>query len=164
MKKGILMLAAVATMVFTSCKDKAADKVNAENVEGTENVEEAAVGDAKAIAFPVMAFAETSFDFGTINEGEVVKHTFSFTNTGEAPLVITAAKGSCGCTVPTWPEGKSIAPGEKSEIVVSFNSKGRKNVQNKSVRLTANTEKGTETLSIKANVTPAATGTPAATN
>ncbi len=156
MKKGILMLAAVTAMVFTSCKDNAADKVKA------ENVEEAAVRDAKANEFPEMKFEEESFDFGTINEGDVVEHTFKFTNTGEAPLVITAAKGSCGCTVPTWPKGESIAPGDSSKMVVKFNSRGKKNIQNKSVTITANTEKGKEVIRIKADVTPAAaaTGTP----
>lgn len=155
MKKGILMMAAVATMVFTSCKDKAADKVQA------ENVEEAATRDEAANEFPEMTFKETSFDFGTIQEGEVVEHTFTFTNTGDAPLVLTAAKGSCGCTVPTWPR-EAIAPGETGEMLVSFNSRGRKNVQNKSVRITANTKSGTETIRIKANVVPAdaASGTP----
>lgn len=155
MKKGILMMAAVATMVFTSCKDKAADKVQA------ENVEEAATRDEAANEFPVMTFEETSFDFGTIQEGEVVEHTFTFTNTGDAPLVLTAAKGSCGCTVPTWPR-EAIAPGETGEMLVSFNSRGRKNVQNKSVRITANTKSGTETIRIKANVIPAeaTSGTP----
>lgn len=155
MKKGILMMAAVATMVFTSCKDKAADKVQA------ENVEEAATRDEAANEFPEMTFKETSFDFGTIQEGEVVEHTFTFTNTGDAPLVLTAAKGSCGCTVPTWPR-EAIAPGETGEMLVSFNSRGRKNVQNKSVRITANTKSGTETIRIKANVIPAeaTSGTP----
>lgn len=155
MKKGILMMAAVAAMVFTSCKDKAADKVQA------ENVEEAATRDEAANEFPVMTFEETSFDFGTIQEGEVVEHTFTFTNTGDAPLVLTAAKGSCGCTVPTWPR-EAIAPGETGEMLVSFNSRGRKNVQNKSVRITANTKSGTETIRIKANVVPAeaTSGTP----
>lgn len=155
MKKGILMMAAVAAMVFTSCKDKAADKVQA------ENVEEAATRDEAANEFPVMTFEETSFDFGTIQEGEVVEHTFTFTNTGDAPLVLTAAKGSCGCTVPTWPR-EAIAPGKTGEMLVSFNSRGRKNVQNKSVRITANTKSGTETIRIKANVVPAeaTSGTP----
>ncbi|HET8838517.1 MAG TPA: DUF1573 domain-containing protein [Flavobacteriaceae bacterium] len=155
MKKGILMLAAITAMVFTSCKDNAADKVKA------ENVEEAAVRDAKAEEFPEMSFAEETFDFGTINEGDVVEHTFTFTNTGEAPLVITAAKGSCGCTVPTWTR-EPIAPGETGEMLVKFNSRGKKNIQNKSVTITANTEKGKEVIRIKANVTPAAaaSGTP----
>lgn len=156
MKKGILMLAAITAMVFTSCKDNAADKVKA------ENVEEAAVRDAKAEEFPEMTFEEETFDFGTINEGDVVEHTFTFTNTGEAPLVITSAKGSCGCTVPTYPKGETIAPGESGEMVVKFNSRGMKNIQNKTVTITANTEKGKEVLRIKANVTPAAaaSGTP----
>lgn len=154
MKKGILMLAAVTAMVFTSCKDKAADKVKA------ENVEEAAVRDANAEKFPVLTFKEESFDFGTINEGDVVEHTFTFTNTGDGPLVITAAKGSCGCTVPTWPKGETIAPGESGELLVKFNSRGKKNIQNKTVTISANTEKGKEVIRIKANVTPATTGTP----
>ena len=156
MKKGILMLAAISAMVFTSCKDNAADQVKA------ENVEEAAVRDAKAEKFPEMTFAETTFDFGTINEGEVVEHTFTFTNTGDAPLVVASAKGSCGCTVPTWTR-EPIAPGETGEMVVKFNSRGQKNIQNKTVNITANTEKGKETIRIKANVTPTAaatTGTP----
>ena len=154
MKKGILMLAAVTAMVFTSCKDNAADKVKA------ENVEEAAVRDAKAEKFPVMSFEEESFDFGTINEGDIVDHTFKFTNTGDAPLVISSAKGSCGCTVPSPPK-EPIAPGESSEIQVKFNSRGKKNIQNKTVTITANTEKGKEVIRIKANVTPSETGTPA---
>lgn len=156
MKKGILMMAAVVAMVFTSCKDKAADKVQAENVEA------AADRDATANKFPVMSFEETAFDFGTIKEGDVVEHTFMFTNTGDAPLVITDTKTSCGCTVPTWPKGESIAPGETSKLVVSFNSRGKKNMQNKSVQITANTKKGTEIVRIKANVIPkeATSGTP----
>lgn len=149
MKKGIFMLAAVSMIVFTSCKDdKAADKVKAENVEKAEK------RDAKAEGFAVMTFEDKSYDFGTINEGEVVTHTFDFTNTGEVPLVITNAKGSCGCTVPEWPEGESIAPGETSKITVSFNSRGRKNNQNKSVTITANTKTGTERLTIHANIIP----------
>lgn len=156
MKKSILMIAAVAAMVFTSCKDKAADKVQAENVEA------AASRDAVPSEFPEMTFEETSFDFGTIKQGDVVKHTFVFTNTGEAPLVITDTNSSCGCTVPTWPKGESIAPGEKGEMVVQFDSRGKRNMQNKSVSILTNTKKGKEVIRIQANVvTKASTsGTP----
>jgi len=154
MKKGVFMLAAVAMIAFTSCKDDAANKVNAENVEKAEQ------RDATAEQFAVMDFESTSHDFGTITEGEVVEHTFSFTNTGDAPLVITNAKGSCGCTVPEWPR-ESIAPGETGAIKVRFNSRGRKNNQNKSVTITANTKNGTERLNIHTNIIPAETTTPA---
>lgn len=153
MKKGVFMLAAVAMVAFTSCKNDAANKVKEENVEKAE------VRDAAAEEFAVMTFTETAHDFGTIDEGEVVEHTFAFTNTGDVPLVITNAKGSCGCTVPDWPR-ESIAPGDSGEIKVRFNSRGRKNNQNKSVTITANTKNGTERLTIHANITPAETTTP----
>lgn len=103
---------------------------------------------------PTFEFAEQSHDFGTINEGDVVEHTFSFTNTGEAPLIIQSAKGSCGCTVPTWPK-EPIPVGGTGEIVAKFNSKGKPNIQNKTVTITANTWPKQSTLRIKAMVTPA---------
>jgi hypothetical protein len=155
MKKGIFMLAAVSMIAFTACKNDTTKGDAAEKVK-EENVEKAEQRDAAAEEFAVMTFEKTSHDFGTIDEGEVVKHTFSFTNTGDVPLVITNAKGSCGCTVPQWPR-ESIAPGESGEIMVQFNSRGRKNNQNKSVTITANTETGTERLTIHANITPAET-------
>ena len=68
-----------------------------------------------------MEFSKTEHDFGTINEGDVVEHEFTFTNTGKAPLVVTNAKGSCGCTVPKKPEGP-IAPGETGEIQVKYDT------------------------------------------
>ena len=150
MKKVFLMVAAVAAMAFTSCKEeKAADKVN------EENVEEVAERDANAEGTPKMSFEEEMHDFGTINEGEVVEHTFKFTNTGDAPLVITNAKGSCGCTVPSWPK-EPIAPGATGEMLVKFNSRNKPNSQMKTVRITTNTESGQEMIKIKAFVTPAA--------
>lgn len=159
MKKGILILAGVLAMTFTSCKDDAAKKVN------EENVAEAAERDAKNTEFPVMTFAETEHDFGNINEGDVVEHLFKFTNTGKAPLVIVNAKGSCGCTVPQYSK-EPVQPGATGELLVKFNSNGKPNAQNKQVTITANTEAGKEIIKIKAMVTPKAkpaSGTPEAT-
>jgi len=102
-----------------------------------------------------MSFSETEHDFGTINEGDVVEHTFTFTNTGKAPLVIVTAKGSCGCTVPEWTK-EPVAPGATGSMLVKFNSNGKPNAQNKQVTITANTEGGKEILKIKAMVTPKA--------
>ncbi len=85
-----------------------------------------------------MTFAETTFDFGTINEGEKVAHTYAFTNTGNEPLILSNAKGSCGCTVPKWPR-EPIAPGETGQITVEFNSKNKKGKRNQKVTITANT-------------------------
>ena len=146
MKKGLLLIAVVAAMAFTSCKDNAAEKVKA------ENVEDAAERDAQAVVYPEISFEETEHDFGTIDQGTAVEHTFKFTNTGNAPLVITNATSSCGCTVPTWTK-EPIAPGETGEMLVKFNGSGQNQVT-KTVTVTANTEAGTEQLKIKAFVTP----------
>jgi hypothetical protein len=86
----------------------------------------------------VMSFGETEFDFGTVNDGEKVSHTYTFKNTGDEPLILSNAKGSCGCTVPQWPR-EPIAPGGEGEITVEFNSKGKKGKRNQKVTITANT-------------------------
>lgn len=102
------------------------------------------------------------FNFGVIDEGEVVKHVFKFKNTGSEPLVISNAKGSCGCTVPTWPK-EPIPPGGSGEIAVEFNSKGKPGQQSKRVTVMANTNPSETYLEIMGEVRgkeqPAAKGT-----
>jgi hypothetical protein len=65
---------------------------------------------------PVMTFEETEHNFGDIQPGAVVKHTFAFTNTGKSPLLIENATASCGCTTPNWTK-EPIAPSKYSLIV-----------------------------------------------
>lgn len=101
---------------------------------------------------PKFEFTEDNFDFGTIQEGDIVSHIFSFTNTGEAPLIISNASASCGCTVPQWPKDP-IPVGGTGEIKVQFNSRNKPGVQNKTVTITANTFPKLTRLRIKANVT-----------
>lgn len=100
---------------------------------------------------PAFTFGEELHDFGTIKDGDVVEHVFKFTNSGAAPLIITDAKATCGCTVPDWPK-EPIAVGAEGEIKVRFNSKGKPGVQNKTVTLTANTWPTTKRVKIRANV------------
>ncbi len=102
-----------------------------------------------------VSFEETEFDFGIINEGERVTHVYKFTNTGEEDLVITNAKGSCGCTVPQWPK-EPIPPGATNEIKVEFNSTKKPGKQQKRVTIDANIPGGKTFLTIKGEVTPAA--------
>jgi hypothetical protein len=85
-----------------------------------------------------ITFEETTFDFGAINEGEVVTHVFTFTNTGDEPLILSNARGSCGCTVPQWPK-YPLAVGETASITVQFNSKNKKGNRSQKVTLIANT-------------------------
>ena len=102
-----------------------------------------------------LEFEETSFDFGEIMEGEKVVHIYKFKNTGKEPLVISNAKGSCGCTVPDWPR-EPIPVGGSGEIKVQFDSKGKGKVggatQSKKVTLTANTDPQNSFLTIKGRV------------
>ncbi|GAB4233703.1 MAG: hypothetical protein Tsb0034_07040 [Ekhidna sp.] len=100
---------------------------------------------------PAITFEEELHDFGTIKDGDVVEHVFSFTNSGEAPLIISDAKATCGCTVPEWPR-EPIPVGGSGEIKVRFNSKNKPGIQNKTVTLTANTWPTTQRVRIKANV------------
>jgi hypothetical protein len=102
---------------------------------------------------PVMTFAEADHDFGDIQPGAVVKHTFAFTNTGKTPLLIENATASCGCTTPNWTK-EPIAPGAKGTIDVQFDSHGKSGIQNKQVSVRANTTPSITTIAIKANILP----------
>ncbi|WKN33704.1 DUF1573 domain-containing protein [Porifericola rhodea] len=89
---------------------------------------------------PRLSLATTSYDFGTVKEGEIVKTDFTFTNTGKSPLNIRETRANCGCTV-SKPEKETLAPGESSKISVSFNSKGRSGKQQKMVTIFSNDPK-----------------------
>lgn len=158
MKKVILVMTAVASLSVVACKDKAADKVKA------ENVDIAAQRDEDAKKLPVMEFEKTEHDFGTIEQGTPVETVFKFKNTGVAPLIITSATSSCGCTVPEPPK-EPIAPGESGELLVKYNGSGANQVA-KTITVRANTESGTETLKIKVFVNPKnkETGSPVQTS
>lgn len=101
---------------------------------------------------PKMTFTESAFDFGNIKQGDKVKHTFTFKNTGDAPLIIENASASCGCTVPQWPR-EPIAPGKEGKIEVEFNSAGKMGQQSKQISIRANTQPNITELTIKTNIT-----------
>ena len=93
---------------------------------------------------------ETTHDFGKINQGTPVKHEFTFTNTGGSPLVISNVKGSCGCTVTDYSK-EPVQPGKAGIVTATFNAAAMGSF-NKSIRVTANVEGGSETLFIKGEV------------
>lgn len=101
-----------------------------------------------------MTFEEQRFNFGTVTEGEKVSHTFSFTNTGDEPLILSNARGSCGCTVPKWPR-EPIAPGESSDIVVEFNTQNKRGNRSQKVTITANTNPAETFIYLEGQVVPA---------
>jgi hypothetical protein len=87
---------------------------------------------------PKMKFEKEAYDFGKIKSGVKVSYDFKFTNTGNAPLIITDARATCGCTKPEWPH-MPIKPGDNGVIHVTFNSAGRQGLTDKQITVTANT-------------------------
>ena len=101
---------------------------------------------------PSMKFETMEIDYGTIAQNSDPLRVFKFTNDGTEPLVIKAAKGSCGCTVPSYPK-QPILPGESATIEVRYDTK-RIGPFQKTVTLTTNEANETHTLRIKGKVEP----------
>ena len=99
----------------------------------------------------MIQFAENAHDFGNIKQESENKHMFRFTNTGAEPLIISNAKGSCGCTVPKYPK-EPIPPGATGEIEVVYKPGKQKGNQTKTVTVTANTEPRDTRITIQAQV------------
>jgi hypothetical protein len=126
MKKIVIMLAAIS--LLTAC-----NQGNGKQDKTLAATEKTAVGDV-----PVLKFDKEIYDFGKVKDGDKVSYSYSFENTGKAPLIITDAVASCGCTIPSWPN-KPINPGQKEAIKVIFNSAGKSGLIDKQITITANT-------------------------
>ncbi|MEM9935294.1 MAG: DUF1573 domain-containing protein [Bacteroidota bacterium] len=101
---------------------------------------------------PSIKFEQVSYDAGKILSGEKVTHGYIFTNEGKGDLKIESVKASCGCTA-TAPKDKIIKPGESSEIMATFDSRGRSGVQQKSITVKTNDpDQATVILRLKATV------------
>ena len=151
MKKVAYVLAVV--VLFSACGET--PKATEENID-TDVVNNPATAENEEgvdpnAAVPAFSFEKDAHDFGTIIQGEKVAYSFKFTNTGDADLIITSAKGSCGCTVPSYPV-EPIAPGAEAVIDVVFDSTGKSGQQNKKVTLVANTVPNTMVLAINGMV------------
>jgi hypothetical protein len=154
MKKVAFIL--VGALAFYGCggeksaEDQAAGMVDTEVVNNPVTAESGEVV-VDASQAPVFTFEKDVHDFGTIVQGEKVAYSFKFKNTGKGDLIITSAKGSCGCTVPSYPEAP-IAPGGEGVIDVVFDSTGKSGQQNKKITLVANTIPNTVVLAINGTV------------
>ncbi len=114
---------------------------------------------AQTTGGPVMSFDTVTIDYGIIEKGSDPIRKFKFTNTGNEPLIIKAAQGSCGCTVPTYPL-EPIMPGESDYISVRYDTQ-RMGGFIKYVTLTTNGKyRDTHTLTIKGEVKAPATQEP----
>ncbi len=163
--KFLSLVCLLGMLSFAACKNDggaAATEETKVTPASTTSTTTTPAGDANAAdpavpAGPITSIdiPEPTFDFGEVMEGEKVQHDYPIKNTGDEPLIISNAKGSCGCTVPEWPR-EPIAPGETAMIKVQFDSKGKGkvggNLQSKRVTITANTDPAQTYLTIKGKV------------
>lgn len=109
---------------------------------------------AASWAQPRITFTSESHDFGQIpEEGGKVRHTFTFTNTGDKPLIINGVNASCGCTTPAWTRQK-IAPGQEGFVAAEYNPMNRPGAFNKSLTVGSNAVNSRMILRIIGQVTP----------
>ena len=101
----------------------------------------------------ILKFKTEVVDYGTITQNSDGTRLFSFTNTGDAPLLITKVKTSCGCTVPSYSKAP-IMPGESGELNIKYDTK-RLGAFTKTVTVTSNAEGGNKILNIKGNIVTA---------
>lgn len=151
MKKTLIFALVAASFAIASCgggehKDGTISTETINNPTTAEGGEVQTTGDVAKFEFE-----KDVHDFGEIMQGEKVAYSFKFKNTGNADLVITSARGSCGCTVPEYPKDP-IAPGKEGKIDVIFDSTGKSGQQNKKVTIVANTLPSTTVLAINGNV------------
>jgi len=152
----LISLLAVALFACDNRKEAMKEEVPAKTISAEvakSNKPETPAASAKETSGKLakFEFEETSYDFGDINQGDVVDHTFKFTNVGEAPLVISNIRTTCGCTTPEYTKDP-IAPGETGEILVQFNSRGKSGTQRKAITINANVEGGKEVITITSQV------------
>jgi hypothetical protein len=98
-------------------------------------------------------FETDSYDFGKIVQGDVVKHTFTFTNVGEHPLVLESVKPSCGCTALNYTR-EAVEPGQTGTIDAQFNSAGKMGQQMKYITIVYNGEPKIERIMFQGEIVP----------
>lgn len=127
-------LGMVLVAALSACQNSNSQTSSSNSIGSTEKTDTTALADPDA---PKVAVEKTTYEFGTITQGEKVKHEFKFKNVGKTPLIITNASATCGCTVPDYPKNP-IKPGEEGIIAVVFDSAGKLGQQDKVVTVTSN--------------------------
>jgi hypothetical protein len=147
MKQLFILILLAPLLSFVSCSsNEDAAEVNSDLVTNS-----ATAGGKKNANLPDITFENTEHDFGKITQGERVRTEFKFTNTGKSNVIISDARGSCGCTVPDWPR-EPIKPGSTGVVKVEFNSEGKSGMQEKTVTMVTNCEPATKVIRIKAEI------------
>ncbi len=146
MKKIVLLLFSLI-LILAGCNNDPSKKINKDNLKKAQQEM------AQMNKFPKMSFNTEQIDFGRHKEGAILDTVFVFTNTGDAPLIISNVRSSCGCTIPQWPK-HPIQPGETGKIKVRFNSHHKKGHNIKTITIYDNEKSLTHTLKIIADIDP----------
>lgn len=145
--KKILILSLIACALCVGCGSSDSQEIGTDLI---SNPNTASGLDSDA-AFAVMTFDNDMHDFGMLTQGESIAYSFHFTNTGNADLVISGCKASCGCTVADYPRNR-VAPGKDGYVTVTFNSAGKSGMQYQEVTVSSNAQPGRATLKIVSQV------------
>ncbi|MHB1276955.1 MAG: DUF1573 domain-containing protein [Bacteroidia bacterium] len=161
-----LSIVAASLFIFAACNSGNTEEKTPEGDQpATQQVDPAVVNnpmtadqpeaDPNDPTLPVLSFEKEIYEFPkTITEGERVRYSFKFTNTGKSDLIISDASAPCGCTIPSYSK-EPIPPGESGKIDVEYNSEGRGcGRHEKSVQVTSNSIPKVKELRIVVNVNP----------
>jgi len=134
---GLLLLALLLTAAQPAHAQRKRNKDKRDKPAPTLQVVPTSIAAPARPAGPVFTVAAERHEFGRVQQGELVRHTFVVTNEGSQDLVIADVKPSCGCTAPTWPR-QALKPGDKAEIQVVFNTAGKLGPQQKYITVRSN--------------------------
>lgn len=99
---------------------------------------------------PIQWTTGISHDFGRVEKGRPVSHTFTFTNRSEAPMLIETARTTCGCTVPAWSQ-TPILPDSSGQITVTYDAQ-KKGAFSKTIKVYFYNIRGAEKLTVEGYV------------
>ena len=136
----LFFIAALSSLIFSSCDIRKNDQP------ATNKIIQAEIKDPTSIQL-----IDSVYDFGKIQEGEIVAFNFRFKNTGRKPLVITNVHASCGCTIADKP-AKPILPNEIGFIIAKFNSDHKPGEAHKTITVTSNASPEFPELLLKGTV------------
>jgi len=146
--KNLFVIAVIITLIFLACRQT----LTGNHLSGTV-IDNPLTADGKpdTSKMPKIVFDTLSHTFGTLLAGQKVHYAFRFKNTGHAPLVISDASASCGCTTPVKPSN-AIQPGQSDSVVVGFDSANHPGHFDKGVKVWSNTLPNTTLLMIHGDV------------